>query len=54
MYSKVEILGLHLPTYGIMGIFALMVLVVLGLIALHNAKLPSFDGMVYRSYINKA
>ena len=50
MYPKVEILGLHLPTYGIMGIFALMVLVVLGLLALHNAKLPLFDGMVLGAY----
>ena len=50
MYPKIEIEGLHLPTYGIIVIVSLTTLIALGIIVLYHAHLPLFDGMVLGAY----
>ncbi len=50
MYPQIKIGELHLPTYGVIVIIALIAMVVLSLIVLHNARLPLFDGIVLGAY----
>lgn len=50
MHPIIQIFGMRLPLYGIIGIFSVFTLVFLGWLVLYKSDLSVFDGMVLGAY----